>query len=123
MKGMLLSFSISFVRRLLSNIIITTGKNLWDATWSEIFTAVEKAEKRWKESGKGEKKKEWVIDTVLEYIESQTSLYWFQKRIIRFFISSVADAIIETLNEEVGQSWVKKVESLERELSHKIPFF
>ncbi len=123
MKGMLLSFSISFVRRLLSNIFITTGKNLWDATWSEIFTAVEMAEKRWKESGKGEKKKEWVINTVLEYIESQTSLYWFQKRIIRFFISSVADAIIETLNEEVGQSWVKKVESLERELAHKIPFF
>lgn len=123
MKGILLSIVISSVRRLLSRVILKAGKNLWDATWSEIFTAIERAERRWQESGEGEKKKEWVISTVLDYIKERASLNWLQHKMVSFFISAVADAIVETVNEEVGHSWLKSVKSLEEELSHKIPFF
>lgn len=99
------------------------GKSLWDATWSEIFFAIEQAETRWQKSGEGKKKKEWVISNVLEYIEGKASLSWYQRKVIRLFISMVADSIVKTINQEVGHGWVKKIKSLERELEEKTPFF
>lgn len=122
MKGIFLSFLVSFVRRLLTGVVVKAGQNLWVASWTIIFQAIEEAEKRWKDGGSGKQKKEWVVEVVMEYIRGHISLGWFQKKIVELFVSQVADAIVIIINEELGHGWLERVKSLERELAGKIPF-
>lgn len=122
MKGVLFSLLVSFLRRFLTEVAYWAGQNLWDTTWTLIFQAIEEAERRWRASNHGQKKKEFVVTAVLEKIKDRTTLNWFQERALRLFISMMADAIVHTLNEELGHKWLKQTISLERRMADKIPF-
>ena len=122
MKEIILPVLIGMGKKILGSIILNTGQSLWRATWSEIFLAVEFAERKWEQSGRGENKKRWVIKQVMAFVKQRAKLNWLQRRIIILLISQVANAIVDSLNEEIGHNWIKHVESLERELAGKIPF-
>lgn len=108
---------ISFIVRRITNSI---AKNLWQEVWAKIFEYVVKAEEYWEEKNRGQQKKEWVIRKVKSFILEKRGLNWIKIKIIEVFLSLILDAIISTLNEEIGNDWVDVVEELEEDFKDKI---
>lgn len=114
--------ALIFLSALVRSFLVNLVQNLWDGLWEEIFIAVAKAESRWDEGGRGEKKKEWVMSEVLSYLDEQANLNFIQRQVARLFVSRVVDAVIETLNESLGKDWVERIRELEGTLADRIPF-
>ena len=114
-KGAGLAVLVSFVKTFLEK----AAQNLWDELWSQIFKAVEFAEKQW---AGGETRKPIVVEWIMGWIQTKADLNWIQRQALKILLNQVVDAIIEAANAELGHDWVKRVESLERELADKIPF-
>ncbi len=98
------------------------SQSLWDSFWSTFVWAIDKAEAVWEDKGRGEAKKEWVVDTVMDFAKQQISLNFFTRRALRVFVSRAVDAALKNLNEEIGKDWREHVEDLESYLADKIPF-
>jgi len=56
------------------------------------------------------------------WIQTKADLNWIQRQALKLLLNQVVDAIIDAANTELGHDWVKRIESLERELADKIPF-
>jgi len=113
---------LAFLAALVQRFLTRVAQELWDQLWAQIFAAVAEAEERWIESGSGAKKKEWAVNAVMSAIEERiSSLGWLQKMILRLFIGEVIDAIIATVNDELGHDWVEKVKQVERDLAARLP--
>lgn len=119
--GNVASAALAFLVALAERILTRIANELWQETWRQIIAAVKAAEEMWEESGRGAAKREWVIEQVMGFIESRAKLNWLQKVLVRMFIGEVVDAIIRTVNEELGHDWAKKVAQLERELAARLP--
>ena len=118
MKGAIIASIIILAERILRNV----SQSLWETIWEQIFLSVEAAEKKWRDSGMGETKVQWVIDTVLEWIGEKANLNWWQKQIVRLFIKEIASAIVDSLNEQVGKDWINTVEQWQTSLADKVWF-
>lgn len=112
--AMVIAFAQSFLQKI--------AQNLWDAMWVEIFGAITEAEKEWDESGRGEEKKQFVIDKVFEFVQERKNLNFIERQALKILLNITIDSIIKTINEEMGKNWVEKVKEYEDELDDKIPF-
>src|SRR5690625_2248364 len=113
-----LAFLLGFVQRLLANV----AQGLWDEVWEQIVTGVARAEQKWTESGQGAAKKTWVVDTVMEFVLARAELNWLQRQIVKLFVGRAVDAVVQTVNDELGKDWADRVKEFERELAAKVPF-
>jgi len=120
MKNLAVAVLIGFIR----NLLESAAQNLWEGLWEEIFKAVVEAEIKWKDEGMGDKKKEFVKDWIIDFLENHPSLDlgWIQQRLVNIFINQVIDAIVDSLNEELGHDWLKRAEEVERNLSGRLFF-
>lgn len=117
-----ISIVLAFLAAVVQRFLTRVAQELWDQLWTQIFAAVAEAEQRWVEAGQGAQKRDWAVNTVMTAIEEKiTSLGWIQRMILRLFIGEVVDAIIATVNDELGHDWVEKVKQVERELAAKLP--
>lgn len=115
--GSVLAFLWLLVEPLLKRI----ANELWDGIWEQIILAVQHAEQKWAEAGRGETKKAEVIATVMAYVNEHAKLNWIQLQFVKLFVSKVVDAIVDELNEKAGKDWGEKVKELERNLAIKLP--
>ena len=104
------------------SILINTSQILWDSMWEVLFEAIEEAEERWNEDGMGDKKKDFVKDKVMEFIEEKADLNFIYKRAIIIFLDRIIDGIVEAINDELGKDWVNKVGKYQKEMAGKISF-
>ena len=95
MKELAVSLMVGFLKSFLERV----AQNLWDAVWAELIQAAAEAEQKWKESGQGEVKREWVIEKILEYINSQTKLSWLYKKLISMALGMIVDSMVKAFND------------------------
>lgn len=103
-------------------ILQSLSQAIWDGFWSALFWAIQQAEDQWVEKGAGQAKKEWVVDTVMTYMEEEVKLNYITRKAVKIFVSRVIDVILRDLNEALGKDWREQVKSLEQHLAKKIPF-
>ena len=118
MKEGLVALIYVFVRSVLS----TVAQALWDGMWEELFAGIEEAERRWRESGNGEEKKEFVQKYVMEYLREHLELGFVRERAFEMFLGWTIDGIVKAINEELGHDWVEKVEQYKDEIARFISF-
>lgn len=106
-----------FVEPLLKRI----ANELWDGLWEQIILAIQAAEAKWAEAGRGEAKKAEVVATAMAYITERAKLNWLQLQLVKLFVSRTVDAIIAELNEQIGQDWGQKAKAFERQLADRLP--
>jgi len=106
----------NFVEDLLKDV----GDAVWDATWEVLIEAIVKAEKKWDNGELIGQRKKFVIDTVLNFIESKQALGWIQGWMVRAFLSTAIDKIIAQLNTRLGNDWVKYADKLRDSVESKI---
>ena len=115
---------IAVLAQLVRSIFESFAQNLWDGLWEEIFVAVVEAEEKWEE-GYGEKKKKFVEEWILNYIDKQLNedegLGWIQTHIIKIFVSRVVDSILDSINKELGHDWLKRAKKAKDDLGNIIP--
>lgn len=104
---------VSFISLLVKRILNNVAKNLWDEFWTKVLEYVVKAEEYWNEEGKGKQKKDWVSRRIKDFVMEHKELSWIKIKILDLFLSIVLDALIATLNEELGQDWKDYIEELE----------
>ena len=51
----------------------------------------------------------------MKYINQKAEPNWIKRQIINLFISRVVDALVKTLNEELGKDWIDQAEELEED--------
>lgn len=90
---------------------------MWKAFWQTILEGIAEAEKTWKD---GFIKKEYVVSSVIAFIEKHKKLNRLQKWAVKRLLGNVVDKIIEDLNKNKGKKWVTVVQDLERELNNKL---
>lgn len=108
MKNVFISMVMSFAIPALKQL----GAVLWEAFWKFLYQAMEAAEGQWVESGKGENKKEFVLHQISLWLDSRTKLNGFQKKMIKWLVTFIVDALVKRLNEELDKSWGSKVNDL-----------
>ncbi len=108
MKNIIISVVMSFAIPALKQL----GEVLWEAFWDFLYQAMVVAEGQWAESGKGADKKEFVLAQISTWLDSRTKLNGFQKKMVKWLVTFVIDALIKRLNEELDKSWGSKVKSL-----------
>jgi len=113
----LLAFLAALAERILQRFV----QGLWDALWEEIFRAVTRAEEEWKASGQGQAKKAWVMEQVMKFVDERAKLNWLERLIVQMFVSKAVDALIATVNEELGHNWVEPVRKLKEKLAAELP--
>lgn len=106
----------NFLRVILGNV----KNNLWDQLWYKTFEYVIQAEEYWDEQGRGKHKKQWVKNKVLEFINEAVGLNWIQRRIASFFLATVIDSLIDTLNDQLGKDWIKQAQQIEENWKDKL---
>ena len=111
-----------FLGALAHRILQGLAQHLWDRLWLALFDFAVEAEQKWKESGKGEEKKEWVMAKMLEFIEDKANLSWIQRQVIGMFVSEIINALVDEFNTQLGKDWGNRVEELQDELAGRIPF-
>lgn len=90
---------------------------MWKAFWQTILDAIAEAEKTWND---GFVKKEYVISSIMNFIEKHKKLNRLQKWAVKKLLGNIVDKIIEDLNKNRGKKWVTVVQDLERELNSKL---
>lgn len=104
------------------NILTSVAQGLWDATWAITFDAIAEAERKWDEGNWAKDKKQFVINTAIEFIENHEKLGWVRKQAVKMFLSMVIDRIVAELNDEIGKDWVKKAKDIEDNLDDYFDF-
>lgn len=118
MKSSLMALLLGLVTSFLKDF----AQEVWDGLWEELAKAAVKAEKKWKKAGEGRKKRKFVIKKVMNYINEKTDLSWLEKRIVSLFVGNVVDALIDTLNKNLGKDWGDVVMDIEDNVDNYIPF-
>ena len=113
----LLAFLAALAERILQRFV----QGLWDALWEEVFRAVAEAEEKWRESGQGKAKKAWVMEQVMKFIDERAKLNWLQRLVVQLLVDKAIDAIVATVNEELGRNWVERVKELKQKLAAALP--
>lgn len=98
------------------SILKSISQALWDGMWAVVFDAVESAEEKWESGDYARKKKEFVIEQAIQFVENRQKLGWIKKQAVKLFLSTAIDHIINSLNSELGKNWVEKVKEKEDEL-------
>ena len=98
------------------------AQSIWDSFWDEIIQAVVFAEEQWKNTGRGKKKKDYVVQHMMDWLESKGLVKWYKKRFMRRAVETIVDRIIEEANKKAGHNWVDHAEELQNYLASKIPF-
>ncbi len=119
---MLRRFATDVLAQIGWRLLKTSAQSLWDGFWSTLFWAIEKAEDLWEESGRGDNKKEWVVDAVMDFAKQKWNLNFITRRGLRVFVGRVVDAALDELNKTVGKDWKSKVGDVQSKLADKIPF-
>jgi hypothetical protein len=118
---MKISSVLTFLWLLVRPVLEKIAQGLWDEIWEQIIVAIQAAEAKWVEAGRGEAKKADVVATVMAFIESRRKLSWLEEWFVRMFVGKAVDAIIAQINEAAGKDWGQKVAELEQQLADKLP--
>ena len=92
------------------------GQAGWDGFWHVLFWAVGQAEELWQESGQGEAKKKWVVDTVVGFLQEKFEFGWILKTSLNLLVSQVVNTLIGQINEQLGKDWVEHAYELEQKV-------
>ncbi len=95
-------------------------QGIWDSFWEVMFEAIEYAEEEWPSAS--QKKKEYVEEKVLEFVNERADLNFITRQAVRLFINAMIDNVIEELEETLGEDWVDTVKDYKGDLADKIPF-
>ena len=98
------------------------AQSIWDSFWCEIIQAVVFAEEQWMISRRGETKKLYVVQRMMDWLESRGLVKWYKRRFMRRAVETIVDRIIEEANKKAGHNWVDHAEELQNYLASKIPF-
>lgn len=112
---------LAFLAALAERFLRRFAQGLWDAMWEEIFRAVAEAEEKWQESGQGQAKKAWVMEQVMRFVDERARLNWLQRLVVQLLVDKAIDAIVATVNEELGQNWVERVKEVKARLAAALP--
>jgi len=115
-KGRTFSVLGAFVEDLLKDL----GDAVWDSTWEVLEDAIIKAEKKWDNGELIGERKEFVLNTVINYIQSQGYLGWIQGWMVRSFLSKAIDQVVAQLNDRLGHDWVKYTEDFRDDIEDQI---
>jgi uncharacterized membrane protein len=118
MKNVVVAFLVAFVKSLFQDVV----NNIWDNMWIQILEGIAIAEQKWKESGQGEKKKKFVMDKVMGYINSEVSLSWLQKKLVKLLLNNVIASIIDVINKNLDKNWIDNVQEIQEELEDSLAF-
>lgn len=111
---------IAFLIALVSNLFKTTANNLWERFWNLAIEFIVEAEKSIEV---GEVKKEYVLEKLMSFLDSNLKLNFITRNIVKLFVSKVViDGLVNTLNEFINHDWIEKIEELKRELAESIYF-
>ena len=98
------------------------AQSIWDSFWGEIFEAVVYAESEWAKGGGGQTKKLYVVQRMMDWLESRGLVKWYKRRFMHRAVETIVDRIIEEVNKKAGHNWVDHAEELKSFLAAKIPF-
>jgi hypothetical protein len=73
----------------------------WEAVWAEVFKEIFNAEEKF-QAGEGKLKKDFVLETVVAWIEAQTSLPIYVKVMLKLVIGFFVDGWVTWLNDWLG---------------------
>ena len=102
-------------------IVTSIAQVAWNKLWDEVVEAIQKAEFHWREHGKGELKKEYVLTVAMDYLEKKKVLKWWNRGMVRNAIGQVIDYLIQELNSTLDKDWATKARDLQTILAGKIP--
>lgn len=111
---------VSIALAFLAGMAVKVANMAWDDIWGKLFELVAEAEAQW-ESGQGEQKKEWVLQQTILWMDSTLKPTGFQRFLLKLAIGALIDAIVKTLNDELGNDWVARAREIEKYLSDILP--
>jgi hypothetical protein len=104
--------------RLVYRFVENAANVTWDQFWFNVFEAVEEVEKYW-QNGYGKKKKEYVINYVIDKLEFKGLPGKIKQYVVRAFLEIVLDSLIDTINKELGQDWIVTAKQHEKKLADR----
>lgn len=114
---------LAFLAALAMRILERFANGLWQELWLWIITRVVEAEQKWIAEGHGAQRKEWVLDQLMQLItERAKELSWLQRQLLWLFLDQILNTLVDTINEELGRDWGRKIDELEDEIAKWIPF-
>ncbi len=114
--------AVALLLAVLQRILRRVAQQLWDELWAELFKVIAQAELEWQEAGQGSVKKEWALARAMEFLEKRVRLNVVQRQIARFVISKVIDAVVASINAELGHDWTGKAKEFQKKLADLLPF-
>jgi len=118
MSGAVYALLFGFVR----SVLKSASQAIWEGLWGVLFAAIEEAEERWREEGKGQERKSFVEDKVMSFVQEKADLNFIQRQAVKLFVSKTIDTIVEQLDDELGENWIEKVDEYKQELADMISF-
>lgn len=92
----------------------------WDDLWDKLYKLIAEAEKLYYQDG-GAKRKDWVIDQTIKWMEEFMKPNVVQRWILRSGLDIVVDVLVKALNDSIGHDWVEKAKEMEHQLSQMLP--
>ncbi len=78
MNKFALALAMKVVTGFLSKFAKEIAQDIWDSLWRIVKECVTEAERRWKESGTGKQKAEFMVTEALKFLESKKKLNFIQ---------------------------------------------
>lgn len=110
------NIALAFLGALLSK----AANLVWDDIWAKLYELIAQAETLYY-SEAGLKRKDWVIEQSLIWLDEKLKPSGIQRFILKFALTSLVDALVKSLNDTIGHNWVDKAKEIETRLAGTLP--
>ena len=103
-------------------LISSLAQNVWDSFWDMVMESIKQAEQVFKDNGRAEVKKQWVIDRATAFLKLNSKTSRFQMWAVKVFLGKVIDNMIDEMNKNEGKCWSKYILDLKKYWADRIPY-
>lgn len=111
---------VSIALAFLGAFLTRVANMAWDDLWAKLYELIARAEEFYY-SEEGQKRKQWVLDETMKWMEETLKPSPIQRFILKFAVGILIDALVKSINDTLGHDWVSKAREVEERLADILP--